>query len=163
MATGNQQVKQLQTYSGKKDNTGIVAKLNELIEHISQNTTVVFELKDTVGALKTSLEFSQQELSKYKTKLNESENKVSTLEKQVKGLTTRCDRFDSDYTRLQDHLTNMEAQSRRNNLILENIPDSPDETGNELNTKFMDILDGIMKVPDVRNFQIVRFHRLGRY
>ncbi len=52
MATDIQQVKQLQLYSGKKHNTGIVLKLNELIAHISENTNVVYEFKDTVVALK---------------------------------------------------------------------------------------------------------------
>ncbi len=83
--------------------------------------------------------------------------------KQVKRLTARCDRISNDNSKLQDHLINVEAQFRRNNLIMDNIPDSPDETSDVLKNKFMDILHGIMNVPDVRSFQLVRFHNLGRY
>ncbi len=130
----------------------IVVKLNERIAHISENTNVVCQLKDTVVALKTSLKFSQQELSAYKTKLNESDVHVSSLEKQVKGLNTKCDRISNDNSKLQDHSINVEAQSRHNNLIMENIADSPNETSDVLKNKLMNILDGIMKVPDVRSF-----------
>ncbi len=50
MATTDQ-VKSM-PYTGKKDNTGIVTKLNELIDHIAHNTGIVKELKATVNDLK---------------------------------------------------------------------------------------------------------------
>jgi hypothetical protein len=153
----------MKPYQGKKDNAGIVAKLNELIEHISKNTDVVSELKTTVSDLKTSLENSQKELNDFKGNLKSSEVQVMTLQKQVVGLSARCEQLQQVNIRIQDHLTNMESQSRRNNLLMDCVPETQDETNDKCKAVLLDILDGIMKVSNVRNFQIVRCHRLGRY
>ena len=81
----------------------------------------------------------------------------------MNGLTSKCDRLKSENTKLQDKLTNMESQSRRNNLIVDGIPDSPDETKEQCKTKLLDFLDNTMKVENVREFLFVRVHRLGKY
>lgn len=53
----------------------------------------------------------------------------------------------------------MESQSRRNNLVLDGVPDSENETDEECREKALKILADTMKVENVRNFQFVRIHR----
>jgi ribA/ribD-fused uncharacterized protein len=160
--SGKQQVK-VQPFTGKQTNTNFVAKLNELIDHISLNTDVVTELKTTVTDLKTSLEDSQKEFRESQAKLKKFDEKLVAIETNVVGLSTRCDQLMHANSVLQDHLTNMESQSRRNNLLLDGAPELQGETDGACKAKLLDILDGTMKVPNVRKFQIVRCHRLGKF
>ncbi len=43
------------------------------------------------------------------------------------------------------------------------VPESQGESNDKCKAVLLDILDDIMKVENVWNFQIVRCHRLGRY
>ncbi len=136
-------------------------KLNEHIDHIAHNTGIVTELKATVNDLKMSLQYSQKELDEFGNKLKNSEETSRELIKNVAGLSAKCDQLSHENSMLQDHLTNMEAQSRRNNLLMDGVQEAPDETNEACKAKLLDILDGIMKVSNVRKFQIVRCHHLG--
>lgn len=154
----------IEPISGKLNNASIVSKLNELISHIEQNTNIVNALNTTVTELRQSLEFSQAEFETLKGTLGETNKKVASLEKDVTGLTGRCDQLINMNDRLQDQLTNVEYQSRRNNLVLDNIPgDSENETSDDCRRKVLDILDKKMLVKDVRKFHFVRIHRRGTY
>ncbi len=118
-------------YQDKKDNAGIVAKLNELIDNIAKNIEVVVQLKTTVSGLKTSLEFSQKEIDDLRDKLKSSEGHVICIQKQVVGLTARCNQLQQTNISMTDHLTNMEAQSRRNNLLKDCVPESQGESNDK--------------------------------
>ncbi len=142
----------MKPYQGKKDNARIVAQLNKLIEHIAKNTEVMAELKTTVSNLKTSLENSQKEIDDFRDKSKSSEEHVIGIQKQVVGLTARYNQFQQANIRITDHLTNMEAQSCRNNLLMDCVLESQGESNDKCKALLLDILDDIMKVENVRNF-----------
>ncbi len=113
--------------------------------------------------LKTSLENRQKEIDEFRDKLKSSEGHIISIQKQVVGLNAKCNQLQQANIRITDHLTNIEAQSRRNNLLMDCVPESQGESNDKCKAVLLDILDDIMKVENVRNFQIVRYHRLGRY
>ncbi len=69
-----------------------------------------YSFKTTVEDLKTSLEFSQNELSEGKNQLKTTEGKIGVLEIELTGLRTMTDRMVYVNTDLQDQLTNVEAR-----------------------------------------------------
>ncbi len=91
MATTDQM--KIMPYTRKKDNTGIVSKLNELIDHVAHNTGIVTELKATVNDLKMSLQYSQKELDEFHNKLKYSEETSRELIKNVARISAKCDQL----------------------------------------------------------------------
>ncbi len=107
----------MKPYQDKKDNAGIVAKLNELIEHLSWTHWALIQ-----------------------------ERHVISIQKQVVGFTARCNQLQQANIRITDHLTNMEVQSHRNILLMDCVPESQGESYNKCKALQLDILDDIMKV-----------------
>ena len=162
MGTQQQQV-DLEHYTGKQTNAGIVAKLNEMIDFMKVGHGMMSDLTNHVNELKTALEKNQQELTESKDKLKIAENRIGDLQMQVTGLSVKCDRLSNANIKLQDQLTSMESQSRRNNLILDGLADSEHKTPDQCRDKVMHVLEVKMEVANVRDFRFVRIHRLGRY
>ena len=108
----------------------------------SVNTRIDNLMKD-VQSVKSSLEFTQAQVEELIT----SDLRVKEVKVQIEDLGNKLD--------------DLENRSRRNNLRFEGIPESPNETWGESESKIKHLISSQM--PEVGNdFVIERAHRVGR-
>ena len=89
-------------------------------------------------------------------KLNFACEKIETLEVKVAVADDRV-------TRTEYKLLDLEARSRRNNLVFNKIPDPIEETWDECENKLVDFLSREMKMGEgAKNIVFHRVHRLGK-
>lgn len=107
------------------------------------------ELQD----LKTSLQFTQKEVDDIKAALGTQKEDCSSI---------RTDLFkvcDSMLT-VTDKMDYLESQSRRNNLVIEGVVESPDETWKDTELKVGKVLREKLKIQ--REIEMERAHRTGK-
>ena len=108
----------------------------------SVNTRIDNLMKD-VQSVKSSLEFTQAQVEELIT----SDLRVKEVKVQIENLGNKLD--------------DLENRSRRNNLRFEGIPESPNETWQESESKIKHLISSQM--PEVgTDFVIERAHRVGR-
>ena len=108
----------------------------------SVNTRIDNLMKD-VQSVKSSLEFTQAQVEELIT----SDLRVKEVNLQIQDLGNKLD--------------DLENRSRRNNLSFEGIPESPNETWQESESKIKHLISSHM--PEVgTDFVIKRAHRVGR-
>ena len=112
-------------------------------------TMRVDDLVRTVTELKTSLKFTQKDVDLLKPtveKLNRIEEEIDNIEESVVDQ--------------QRKLTYLENQSRRNNLLIDGIPEEEGETWETSEQKFKQVLEEKLQLQfDVH---VERAHRVGR-
>ncbi|XP_035665530.1 uncharacterized protein LOC118408776 [Branchiostoma floridae] len=99
----------------------------------------------------------EDEVSDLKKKLTELSEKVRIYqENQVK--------YEREKVKSQHKQVQMEAQSRRENLIFYNVPEEPSEKPQRTEKLLTQILEHNAKIPGnvVKNIKFQRVHRLGR-
>jgi ribA/ribD-fused uncharacterized protein len=112
----------------------------------------------------TNLETSIQTLNTNTESDTNTTRKIDNLDSDVKVLKSKYDSLSMNIEQLQDKLIQIECQSRRDNLIIDGIPETPQgskESPNECLEKVYDILENKMKLENARQMKIVRCHRLG--
>ena len=108
----------------------------------SVNTRIDSFMKD-VQSVKSSLEFTQAQVEELIT----SDLRVKEVKLQIEDIGNKLD--------------DLENRSRRNNLCFEGIPESPNETWQESESKIKHLISSHM--PEVgTDFVIERAHRVGR-
>jgi ribA/ribD-fused uncharacterized protein len=89
--------------------------------------------------------------------LNELEQKMNDSVIQIKMMQQRQDT-------LAERIISIESQSRRDNLIIEGIPEAPwgaRETFNDCVNKVFEILESKLKITNAKDIRLTRCHRLG--
>lgn len=90
--------------------------------------------------VKKSLEYSQREIDDLKTSLE------SVTSSAIKSLQSKTEALLADNKRWLDKTEYLEKQSRRNNIVIDGIPESPEESWSEAEKKFREILGGKMNI-----------------
>ena len=146
-----EELKKLGPDSGNMD-------INKKLDYLTSLILLVVTGLTDIGK---SLTFNQGEITDLKKeisilneRLHESQTNVSKLENNL--LQAR-----KDHQILQDHVIKLESQSRRDNLILDGIPEKPNESNEDCLNSVYSILENHMNIPETRAIKIVRCHRLG--
>lgn len=113
------------------------------------------DLSREMQEVKRSLEYSQKEVDELKTTLNSVTNGA------IKHLQSNTETLLADNKRSLDKVEYLENQSRRNNIVIDGIPETPEESWSDSEKKFREILSGKMKI-DQKHIEIERAHRIGR-
>ena len=105
-------------------------------------------------------------------KMNNLDNLSSTLQQTnfamqsvcetVETLANRQSDIDDRLTRLEMRTVDIEARSRRNNLIFYNLLERVDESEEQCENLLIDFLENRLGLNDARNIAFQRTHRLGR-
>ena len=101
--------------------------------------------------LKRSLEFTQKTVDEY-------ENKLSTMEIDIKDKKDMNTTYETRLKALEDKVIQLEDQSRRNNLRFCNVPEDESETWEMTAMKVKDLLSTELGMEDVA---LERAHRIG--
>ena len=110
----------------------------------------VAELKDNLSEYKTSLEFSQNQLADACEEINDLKAQVT----QIPLLKSEVDQLKAQNLQLEQKLTYMDEYSRRENLIVEGVPEKKGENCMEV------IQEIFSRVGLDKSIQIQRCHRL---
>ena len=135
-------------------NSDLGKKLDYLSNMISGMNTLLLEVRN-------SLQFSQAELAEAKEAISQLQRDVTTNTSKISDLQKEltCER--KERLKLEERVIHLEAQSRRDNLLFDGVPEPEGETPTDcLNTVFH-ILQHNMSIPDARQMKIVRCHRNG--
>ncbi|XP_035663791.1 protein unc-13 homolog C-like [Branchiostoma floridae] len=108
-----------------------------------------------VQEIKDSLHFSQKEIDDNKLNLYRHVQKVEDIETEITLLK-------KDITANDTKVDYLENQSRRNNILIDGVADTKDETWDQCEQKVRDLLKEKLKL-DPKQIEIERAHRNGRF
>jgi ribA/ribD-fused uncharacterized protein len=147
-----------------------MVKLNDVAQSLSNLEITVSGLADTVTELK-------DEVTQMKNSIDFVSNGNEKIDKTVSDISLRFDRLelalntaDQKYNDLQmkckqlhERIISMESQSRRDNLLIDGIPESGNKESSEDCLRLVrNFLQDHLKLQNVENIRIVRCHRMGR-
>lgn len=89
----------------------------------------------------------QKEIQELKNIIAQKDQRINVLEKEVKDLNLKCD--------------SNEQYSRRNNLRIHGLPESPDNDGNLHNTVVSLLNEELQLSPPLADADVDRLHRVG--
>ncbi len=137
---------------GNKD---IPAKLGYLCIMLMKVLTLLGDLKD-------SLECSQKDVSELKSKVSQVEKIANDAKSDTNKLQHELNTLKQQHKKLEEKVINIESQSRRNNLLLDGIPEADNESSKDCFDKVYDILKQKLRITNSSQIKIVQCHRLGR-
>ena len=108
-----------------------------------------------------SLTFNQGEITDLKKEISVLNKRLHESQTTVCSLENNLLQARKDHQVLQDHVIKLESQSRRDNLILDGIPEKTGESSMDCLNSVYSILENQMNIPEARAIKFVRCHRLG--
>ena len=133
---------------------GIEGRLDEIIKMVSVLPAMEQNMRALTSELneqKKSLEFAQEDIEELKKRITDEENITKRLEKRL----AKLEEEKEESVRLERHVINLEYQSRRDNLILENITEQPNENCKHIASSILREELGISE-----EIKLSRVHRL---
>ena len=128
--------------------------IKELIDtNVKHTNERLDQLSSDIQDLKESLEFTEKEVN----------DKIVKVEKDVKNLQMNLKEIENDLLNPDDvsnKLVELEDRSRRNNLRIDGIKESPNETWETCENKIQDIIKEKLDIET--NVEIDRCHRIGK-
>lgn len=115
----------------------------------------VDELVKEVQELKSSLQYSQKEIDDLKVTNSNNTSAVTSM-------STKHDEYKEALANLALKADYIENQSRRNNIVIDGIPDVPTESWDESQRKAKKLFADHLKM-DPKLVEIERAHRTGKY
>lgn len=142
------------------------SKLDKILEEVqstkSEIQTLKSEMKDVkseIAEIKSSLESTTSTADEALCKMKQVETQLQTVvTNDVLYLRNELSKVKSDNKQLHDHINRLEAQSRRDNLILYGIQENVNE--NCLAIVYQ-VLHDNLGIENPQNIKVVRCHRLG--
>ncbi|CAH1274709.1 Hypp5400 [Branchiostoma lanceolatum] len=108
-----------------------------------------------VQEIRDSLQYSQKDIEEGKSATSQYEQRINEIEAELSQLK-------ADSTTSVNKMDYLENQSRRNNIIVDGIPDSKEESWEESEQKVRVMIKEKLKL-DPRKIEIERAHRNGRF
>lgn len=143
----------------------LVMDQNQKLDQIMADMARLKKLEDGIEAIQVtqsshteSLSFLDKTLDSLKTKTEANETATTELRSLVHEYRAELQECKAEIAQLRDQVLNLEAYSRRENLVFLNIPEQKEEN---CAAKISSIIQKEMKIPDPIKF--TRVHRLGTY
>ena len=138
--------------------------IKDIDKESNQEEDIVTKIKETVPewfseAFSYIIRTIKEESSTAITAQNQLQSKIESLECRISDLESHKAEQDLVISKLKNEVDNLEAYSRRDNLVVEGIQESPDEN---LRDKVTDFLKTKLNQQDASNIQLSRVHRLGK-
>jgi ribA/ribD-fused uncharacterized protein len=137
-----------------------ITKLKVTVETLESAVKDATKMQEELSDLKKSVEYANDTACEAKQMSQATNVKTDTMKHTVEQLTRDNARLHSEHKALHTRLVGQEAYTRRDNLILHGIEESPGE--NVLN-KVHTFLEKELKLPNANTIKFVRTHRLGTY
>ncbi len=129
---------------GNKD---VPAKLGYL-------SIMLMKVLTLLGDLKDSLEFSQKDVSELKSKVGQVEKIANNAKSDTNKLQHELNTLKQQYKKLEEKVINIESQCRRNNQLLDGIPEADNESSKDCFDKVYDILQQKLRITNARQTKL---------
>ena len=149
-----------------------MVKLHELAEmikglevNIQTLTDTVSKLKNEMVEVKTSIEFVSNGYEKIDKTVSDISQRFDKLEGSLNTAENRYHELQAQYKQLQERIIAIESKSRRENLLIDGLPEpqpGQTETTNDCQRLVRDFFKNQLKMQNVENIRAVRCYRLGR-
>lgn len=147
--------------STTRSNAEVAASMKKIELSISSLTESVDIVKEQLKQLQDSVNSVVSSNKNLDTKVTNLGKNFSQLEESIEAVEIMCNNMHSKHNLLLDRVISMENQSRRDNLLFDGIPESPNETLNDCFKSVKSFFTTKLLLPDVDKIRIVRCHRLG--
>ena len=138
----------------------VMAKLNQL--------DCLTDMKNELTHMNKKLTSIEKELVDIKTTADtafhvaeEAKLQAERAEKEAHEATTENKLLRQELSAMKDKLIKQEAQSRRENLLFDGIPESNNESWNDCEAKVYDCLTTNLKMSNAQEIKFERVHRIG--
>ena len=142
--------------SASSDTAEIISRLDYLVSDFHDMKGTLRNIEKWIADREIADKEAMEEKAKVNTRLSNLENEVGKLQTQVQELL-------AEQKQLKEHNLKIESQSRRDNLVLDGVAETPGENDTVCLQKVYDILENKLQIPDARSIRIVRCHRLGQH
>ena len=137
----------------------ILKKLNEIGDDIKGIRADITVIQTDMSDLKVSLTHTSDVAQEALEKANLHDQKFDDIDNSFCQLKNDFDKLKQENIKLQEHLLKNECQERRNNLIIEGIPQKINETDKDCLESVYEFLEKQMKIDNVRDIKVTRCHR----
>ena len=136
-------------------NKNVSAKLDFL-------TKLLCAVAKMVQDVQHSCQDSQEDIKSFQENISGFKSNIQDITKETADLQSQLNQAQQKYKALNEHVLRLESQSRRDNLKIAGIPESPgEESWSDCKEKVYSILETQMEIPHARDIRITRCHRLG--
>ena len=119
-------------------------------------------IKSEVSRIDTKIDGVQASLDGLTEDVKKLREKTKVIESDVIGLREAQKDLDESYGKLEEMMEETERKSRRNNVIVYGVKESPGETHKECQVKFLQSLNDAIPDLNLQEVDIGDVHRLGR-
>ena len=142
-----------------KDSEEIIRRLNEAWDRRQQDATRALE--EQLKTMTSTMNRLEQKFDDLKAEMNEVKDKLRHQDQYIDYLDDSLAQTSLKANMLEERLEEQERRSRRDNVILYNVPEQEDETHKDSEVKFLEIVNE--ELPNSLNSSDVkRAHRIGR-
>ncbi len=120
--------------------------------------TDIKKIKDDIAGLMVGVDFAQDQAQEADAKAERNTLKINDLENQIAQIRSDLHKSQSENIKLKEHVIRIEAQDRRNNLIIDGIQETEGE--NCLQTVYK-VMHEKLELENPKDIKIDRCHRLG--
>ena len=117
----------------------------------------IAELYDELVAFKTAI---MNEITGVKSEITEMKTQVNDLSSVSVAVANIEKKVDENLAKVYARLDSLEGQSRRSNIILHGVQESPQENWEQTEANFQKVIREKLEIPD--DIRVERCHRLGR-
>lgn len=140
--------------------TGASAKSDQQVT-MEEIKSALLPIQDALQDLTSQTQTFSETCNRILTRMEKAETRIAANEDNIALLTKRSESQEADIQMMQNKILDLEARSRRNNIIIRGIPESIQY--NELNTSIIQIFETLLKDSvDVQQIVIERAHRAYR-
>lgn len=129
----------------------------ELVKCLPSMKKTLEEISETLTEHQKAIEYTQGEVADLKQQLTEQEKNTKQLKQDAIEARAELNGCKADVTRLKEEMVNLEAYSRRDNLIFLNIEEGKNENC------MQKISNVFQKMKVVGEIKFSRVHRLGQF
>ena len=136
-----------------------MSKLSQQISNLDiKLSTEMSQIRSDIMDLRESVDSAMHLASDASTKVSGLEKQVKDLDGKFNEIKIENSKLNLELNTVKEKCIRMECQSRRDNLLLDGVPES---AGENPMTVLCDILENTLEIHNVSQIKVVRCHRLG--
>ncbi len=122
-------------------------------------------MNEIVRKLEKWIEYKNQDIDDESESYITLNTKYENMETEQEGVKGQLKQLLSENRANREHTLKLEAQSRRDKLLLDGVAEEQNgkETWQQCKDKVYNILQQKLKIPEARKIMIIRCHRLGKF
>ena len=139
----------------------MIQKLDTLTTEVRQTNTEVKEMRLSITNIEKWIQNKEEEDKEASALRRNMECKINVLESKLEKLQIQVENMNREQKLVHEQNLKLDTYSRRDNLVLDGIPEADGESDTVCLDTVYDILINKMSIQNAREMRIVRCHRLG--